>query len=116
MSTTLMAISVYHMDCQKLTSHIQKRNRDCHERVGSGVGAAVGVPELAGSAVATVASTSVLASAAATAEVAAAAFSSSVTVAAMSSSMLILMLILKLVGSREYVAKQLVPYTRSALS
>jgi hypothetical protein len=31
------------MDLNQLTSHIQKRKRDCQERVGSGVGEAVGL-------------------------------------------------------------------------
>jgi len=35
------------MDLNQLTSHIQKRKRDCQERVGSGVGAAVGESDVA---------------------------------------------------------------------
>lgn len=101
-----------------MTSHIQKRKRDCQERVGSGVGEAVGFTVMLALADSTPVDCAAgeAASAAAVPLAAAASFSASVAVAAISGSTKILMFSLYWAKSTVVVAKQSVLYTRPRLS
>jgi len=105
------------MDLNQLTSHIQKRKRDCQERVGSGVGEAVGFTVMLALADSTpVDCAAGEAAFAAVCPLAAAAFlSASVVTSAVSGSTNILMFSLFWAKSTVVVAKQSVLYTRLRL-
>jgi len=102
------------MDLNQLTSHIQKRKRDCQERVGSGVGEAVGFTVMLDVADSTPVDCAAgeAASAALVLLAAAASFSASVVTSATVGSTNILMFSLFATKSTVVVAKQSVLYTR----